>query len=129
MGDEEEDKEKGPGSSSMTSPSSSKQSPIATQPPITLGSTSQSLPKKSKKEKENHKKSGKNRAKPFSIESEKENMSQAIAGSSIASTNLLNALQFINREHQRVSENEEAMKRFNQCKQLRRRILYYVSRR
>lgn len=100
------------------------------QPPVSVTSTSQSstfLAKMSKKEKENRKKSGKKKSKPFSIEAEKENMSQAIAGSSIASTNLRNALQFINREHQRVSENEEAMKRFEQCKQLRRRILYYVS--
>jgi hypothetical protein len=54
-------------------------------------------------------------------------MKSVIADSSVASTNLLNALQHINREQQRVSENTEAVKRFETCKHLRRQILRYVS--
>ena len=53
-------------------------------------------------------------------------MTDAIAQSSIASTNLLNALQLINRETQRVSENQEVAYRFEACKTLRRKILYYI---
>ena len=53
-------------------------------------------------------------------------MTNAIAQSSIASTNLVNGLQLINRETQRVSENPEVARRFEACKNLRRRILYYI---
>ena len=53
-------------------------------------------------------------------------MTNAIAQSSIASTNLLNGLQLINRETQRPSDNPEVVKRFEACKNLRRRILYYI---
>ena len=62
----------------------------------------------------------------FNLSREKENMTNAIAQASIASTNLLNGLQLINRETQRVSENPEVVRRFEACKQLRRRILYYI---
>lgn len=51
---------------------------------------------------------------------------QAIASASVASTNLLNALQLINRETQRVSENSEVVNRFETCKALRRQILRYI---
>lgn len=44
----------------------------------------------------------------------------------MASTNLLNGLQLINRETERVSENQEVMRRFDACKALRRKILYYI---
>jgi len=53
-------------------------------------------------------------------------MTNAIAQASIASTNLLNGLQLINREQEKVSENAEVMRRFEACKSLRRRILYYI---
>lgn len=62
----------------------------------------------------------------FSFEKEKPNMIQSIAQASIASTNLLNALQLINRENERVSENPEVMNRFETCKLLRRNILRYI---
>lgn len=54
-------------------------------------------------------------------------MKVTIAESSIAATDLMNALQSINRERERISENETAVKRFETCKQLRRRVLRYVS--
>lgn len=53
-------------------------------------------------------------------------MLETIASANVASTNLLNGLQLINREQQRVSENAEVMRRFETCKQLRRQILRYI---
>jgi LAS seventeen-binding protein 5 len=53
-------------------------------------------------------------------------MTNAIAQASIASTNLLNGLQLINRETERVSDNPEIVKRFETCKSLRRQILLYI---
>ena len=53
-------------------------------------------------------------------------MTNAIAQSSIASTNLLNGLQLINRETERVSDNQEVQRRFETCKNLRRQILHYI---
>ena len=64
--------------------------------------------------------------KPFNLEKEKPQLLQAIASSSVASTNLLNALKLINREHKRVGEDPEAIKRFENCKLLRRQILRYI---
>lgn len=81
--------------------------------------------KKSKKDKD--KKGSKKKAKPFNLEEEKDQMKSAIAEASVASTNLLNALKLINREHQRVSDNGSAVDRFETCKKLRRQILRYVS--
>lgn len=73
-------------------------------------------------------KSKKVRTKPFNIEAEKPAILQSIAGASLASTNLLNALKLINRERQRVSENKEAVKCFETCKVFRRQILGYLQR-
>jgi hypothetical protein len=81
--------------------------------------------KKSKKDK----KGGKNKPKAFNLEEEKPKMRTVIAESSVASTNLLNALQFINREQEQVSENAAAVKQFETCKMLRRHVLRYVSTR
>lgn len=64
--------------------------------------------------------------KPFSLEKEKPQLLQTIASSSVASTNLLNTLKHINRERERVSENQEALNRFETCKLLRRQILRYI---
>ena len=65
-------------------------------------------------------------AKPFDIEKEKPQLLQAIAASSVASTNLTNALRLVNRESKRVSEDPETVKRFERCKMLRRQILRYI---
>lgn len=54
-------------------------------------------------------------------------MKSVIADSSIAATNLMNALQSINREVERISENQAAVERFEACKLLRRKVLRYVS--
>ena len=64
--------------------------------------------------------------KPFDIEREKPQLLQTIASSSVASTNLTNALRLVNRESKRVSEDPETVKRFETCKMLRRQILRYI---
>ncbi|KAH9876571.1 hypothetical protein J1614_003702 [Plenodomus biglobosus] len=72
------------------------------------------------------KKDKKSRSKTFNLEKEKGQLLETIASANVASTNLLNGLQLINREQQRVSENAEVMQRFETCKQLRRQILRYI---
>ncbi|KAI9717445.1 MAG: putative actin patch assembly and actin polymerization protein [Chrysothrix sp. TS-e1954] len=74
----------------------------------------------------NSKKDKKSKNKPFNLEKEKPAILQAIASASIASTNLLNALKFVNRETTLVSEDRETMARFDACKVLRRQILRYI---
>lgn len=88
--------------------------------PVTLTPTSSGFSYKLFKEKKD--KTGK----PFSLSKEKENMTTSIAQASIASTNLMNGLQLINRESERVSNNIEVLKRVEACKNLRRKILYYI---
>ncbi|KAL2870325.1 LSB5 family protein [Aspergillus lucknowensis] len=75
--------------------------------------------KKEKKEKKLYNRS-------FNFEKEKPEMLQTLASSSVASTNLLNALKRVNRETHRVSEDAEVLNRFETCKQLRRQILRYI---
>lgn len=62
----------------------------------------------------------------FSLEREKPQMIQTLANSSVASTNLLNALKLVNRETQRVSEDIEVMNRVDKCRELRRQVLRYI---
>lgn len=102
--------------------SSSHQKPAQAAPsrPVTLTPTSTSLSSKLFKDK----KSGSQKA--FNLKHEKEGMTNALAQASIASTNLLNGLQLINRENERISENAEVVRRFDACKALRRKILYYI---
>ncbi len=76
---------------------------------------------KSKKDKKS--KSGRQ---VFNLEREKPAILQSIAASSVASTNLNNALKLVNRETKQVSTDPEVMKRFETCKQLRRQILRYI---
>lgn len=89
---------------------------------VALGSAplpSSSLFRRNKKDK-------KSRCKPFSLEKEKHQLLETLASSSMSSTNLMNALQLINREEQRVSANPEVNERFENCKMLRRQILRYI---
>lgn len=80
----------------------------------------------SKKHKKSKSKSKSKGGRKFDLEAEKEKMKSVIAESSIASTGLMNSLQSINREKERISENRVATQNFEACKQLRRRILRYV---
>lgn len=102
-----------PSASTSASASSGRTVALGTAP------TSSSLFKKDKKDK-------KSRGKPFNLEREKGQLLETIAAATVASTNLMNGLQLINREVQRVSENPEVMQRFETCKQLRRQILRYI---
>ncbi|CAM1501915.1 Fc.00g038990.m01.CDS01 [Cosmosporella sp. VM-42] len=80
----------------------------------------------SSKDKKKEKDKAKGKRKPFNLEAEKDQMKSVIADSSIASTNLMNSLQSINRERERISDNQEAVQRFEACKLLRRRVLRYI---
>lgn len=84
-------------------------------------------PKYQQPKKLKHDKHGK-KSKPrtFNLEKEKPQLLQTIASSSVASTNLMNALKLLNREKLRVSEHEETVNRFETCKALRRQILRYI---
>jgi hypothetical protein len=62
----------------------------------------------------------------FDLEKERPEILQTLAASSVASTNLLNALKHVNRETHRVSEDAECSNRFEKCKQLRHGILRYI---
>ena len=53
-------------------------------------------------------------------------MLETIASASVASTNLLNTLKRINNGKQRVSENPEAVRNVDVCKNLRRQVLEYI---
>lgn len=115
--DEEEEMSRARASSiaepAAASPSRPKSNPISLSSSSTFGSN------KVKKDK-------KNKAKVFSLEKERPAILQAIANSSVASSNLNNALKLVNREDRRVSEDAEVMKRFETCKNLRRQILRYI---
>ncbi|TKA80063.1 hypothetical protein B0A49_02503 [Cryomyces minteri] len=95
--------------------------------PVTLTAapklSSSSVFKSSSKDKKDNKK---DKPKRFNLENEKPQILETIAGASVASTNLSNALQLVNRENERVSENKEVMSRFETCKILRRKILGYI---
>jgi LAS seventeen-binding protein 5 len=127
--DEEEEEEEPQPSSSVAQPKPQmRTSPQAST--IKSSSTgffsSLSDPASSKKSKKD-KKGNKKKSKAFNLEEEKPKMRTVIAESSVASTNLLNALQFINREQEQVSENAAAVRQFETCKMLRRHVLRYVS--
>lgn len=78
------------------------------------------------KKKETGKHRKKEKSKAFNLEKEKPQILQNIASSSIASTNLMNALKLIDRDSKRCSEDPETVKRFEACKALRRQILRYI---
>ncbi|KAI5464652.1 hypothetical protein BGZ63DRAFT_158356 [Mariannaea sp. PMI_226] len=78
----------------------------------------------SSRDKKKDKAKGKRQA--FNLEAEKEQMKSVIADSSITATNLLNAIQSINRERERVSDNQEALEQFEASKLLRRKVLRYI---
>ena len=91
----------------------------------TSGPDLYSTPKLSKKPK-TEKSSKKHKHRNFNLEKEKPQILEAIASSSVASTNLMNALKLLNREHIRVSEHAETVNRFETCKALRRQVLRYI---
>ncbi|GAB1315719.1 hypothetical protein MFIFM68171_05929 [Madurella fahalii] len=114
--DDDEDKPSPAGPSKAHSRASS-----LSNPPVTGVIQSFSYSPKDKKKKDKGKKH-----KQFNLETEKEQMKAHIAEASIAATNLTNTLKTINREKERISENQIAVQRFEACKQLRRKILRYI---
>lgn len=106
----------GGGSLSRSSAASSGSKPAALSPGTSITGPIKTKTKDGKKVK----------VKPFNLEKEKPQLLQTIASSSVASTNLMNSLKFINREHKRVSEDVETVNRFEACKLLRRQILRYI---
>lgn len=110
----------GPSHARNVSSNSVGASPASPSRPVTL-SSAPTLGNSSKLSK-----GKKGKAVKFNLEAEKSNIMQIIASSSVASTNLLNALQLINRETQRVSDNDEVLHRFETCKALRRQVLRYI---
>ncbi|KAG9254659.1 uncharacterized protein F5Z01DRAFT_86106 [Emericellopsis atlantica] len=125
FGDEEEEaareaaQQKASASGPSHKPSSSTASAVAMQK-AGAGSSFFSSSKDKKKDK------SKGKRKPFNLEAEKPQMKAVIADASISSTNLLNTLQTINRETERISDNPSAVEKFEACKQLRRRVLRYI---
>lgn len=105
-------------SSSMASPSLTARSNAA----ASITPTPKYHPKKMKADKHGKK----SRSRTFNLEKEKPQLLQTIASSSVASTNLVNALKLLNREKLRVSEHAETVNRFETCKALRRQILRYI---
>lgn len=107
-------------SASRSSPAPSPAPTPKRKDPITLDATPRvgSGSSKSKKNKQQQVQ--------FDLKKERPQIMGTIAQASVASTNLLNALQLINREHERVSENKEVLNRFETCKQLRRLVLRYI---
>lgn len=124
FGDEEDEP---PNSPEATPASSSRSPPPNPSKPVTGQASSFSHISSSKDKKKKDKDKKKSKHHKFDLEAEKASMKTAIAESSIAATNLVNALQSINREKERISENPAAVQHFEACKQLRRRILRYVS--
>lgn len=120
LGEDDDDKPSPAGPSKAHS-----RGPSLASPPVT--GTIQSFSHDPKEKKKKEKKNKGKKAKLFNLEAEKEQMKAHIAEASMASINLTNTLQTINREKERISENQLAVQRFETCKQLRRRILRYVS--
>lgn len=95
-------------------------------PPPSKASSSNIGPTSSKGSKTKNKKAKQPKSKPFNVEKEKPRLLETIASSSVASTNLVNALRLINREKKRVSEDPDTLKHFETCKLLRRQVLHYI---
>ncbi|KAL2150689.1 hypothetical protein VTH82DRAFT_7252 [Thermothelomyces myriococcoides] len=111
--EEEDDRPGSPGPSKGHSRTSSQSNSLAKQT-YTGYETKKKKDKKSKK------------SKPFNLAAEQDKMKACIADANIAATNLMNMLQTINREKERISENQIAVLRFEACKDLRRKILRYI---
>ena len=113
-----------PFGSTEDEPASSASSSMASSSltPTSIAPTPKHHPKKLKPDKHGKK----SRSRAFNLEKEKPQLLQAIASSSVASTNLMNALKLLNREQLRVSEHAETVERFETCKALRRQILRYI---
>ncbi|KFH46395.1 hypothetical protein ACRE_028120 [Hapsidospora chrysogenum ATCC 11550] len=125
FGDDEEEEARNAAQQRARAGSSSAAATTATKTHKSSSSTGSSFFGSSSKDKKKDK-SKSSKRKPFNLEAEKEQMKSVIADATITSTNLMNTLQTINREAERISENQQAVERFEACKQLRRRVLRYI---
>ncbi|KAK4461596.1 hypothetical protein QBC42DRAFT_269920 [Cladorrhinum samala] len=123
FGEEEDERDNGSQAGPSQQSSSHRKTASLSEPRVT--GTIQSFTHNEKDKKKKDKKS-KKQPKAFNLEAEKEQMKSHIAEASIAATNLINTLQTINREKERISENPTAIERFEACKLLRRKILRYI---
>ncbi|KKY33375.1 putative vhs domain-containing protein [Diaporthe ampelina] len=123
-----EDEDDQPASPDPAQASSSRPPPPSFSTPVTgqINSFSHVSSSKDRKKKDKDKDKKKSKHRKFNLEAEKDSMKTAIAEASIAATNLMNSLQSINREKERISENAVAVQHFEACKQLRRKILRYI---
>ncbi|KAJ4393812.1 hypothetical protein N0V93_003027 [Gnomoniopsis smithogilvyi] len=121
-----DDEDEPPAPAPPVAESSSSRGPQLSTPATGQVSSFSYLSSKDKSSKKKDKKSKKSRHRKFDLEAEKDQMKVTIAESSIAATNLNNALQSINRERERISDNALAVAHFETCKQLRRKILRYI---
>lgn len=126
FGEEDEEEEKAATAHSRNASMSQGQSSKNPSPPPRTSFFGSSAASKSDSKSKKDKK-GRKRGKPFNLEAEKETMKSCIADSSMSSTNLLNSLRSINREVEQISSNQAAVREFENCKLLRRKILRYVS--
>lgn len=94
--------------------------------PSTALSSPKEKSRKSKKDKKDKKLSISSSSRGFNLERERPEILQNLAASSVASTDLLNALKLVNRETTRVSDDAECSTRFEKCKDLRHQILRYI---
>ncbi|KAI0477758.1 hypothetical protein GGR56DRAFT_638599 [Xylariaceae sp. FL0804] len=135
--DEEAERKQAAPQSPASTASSSRQSVNYPQPSQTVQSFSHvkgssgsgslfSSHSKDKKKKDKDKDKSRKRSRPFNLEAEKGAMKVTVAESSMAATSLNNALQSINRETERISDNRAAVERFETCKKLRRKVLRYI---
>ncbi|KAJ2901531.1 hypothetical protein MKZ38_001716 [Zalerion maritima] len=79
----------------------------------------------SSKKKDKDKKKKKDR-RPFNIDEERPKIKGTIADGNIAWSNLMNTVLSTNREQMRISDNEEALRKFEECKKIRRKVLRYI---
>ncbi|CAG8958978.1 hypothetical protein HYFRA_00012135 [Hymenoscyphus fraxineus] len=121
--DDDEEEEKAAPTHSRNTSLSQGQSSKSSSPRTSFFSSSASSSKSDAKSKKDKK--GRKKSKPFNLDAEKEIMKSCIADSSMSSTNLLNALRSINREVEQISSNQAAVREFDNCKLLRRKILRY----
>ncbi|KAL0469450.1 hypothetical protein QR685DRAFT_554283 [Neurospora intermedia] len=127
---EDEEEERQPSASTSTAQANSSTAQPASssshRPTVSSSSGHSHSFSRSGKDKSKKSSSKSKKHKPFNLEAEKDQMTRTIAEASIASTNLMNTLQSINREKERISENSTAVERFEKCKMLRRNILRYI---
>lgn len=122
FGEDEEEERPAPANTSTAQPSSS-----SSRRPTVSSSSGHAHSSSRSSNKDKSKRSSKSKKhRPFNLEAEKDQMTKTIAEASIASTNLMNTLQSINREKERISENSTAVERFEKCKKLRRNVLRYI---